>query len=986
MKDVASQASAWASHMGNSSPSLEVPSPLSNEWLIASEAALRLGITPELLFFYTSRSFQKRREESRRLPTHEVEGSTRFLISELDAFDRYLREPWAEIGETRRDPPQKVLAYLHAESGGCCTRCGSGVAVQTAHIDPWAGSRCNHHHNLLRICSACHNEHDAHHSLPTEELKKLKAAGVDRLRGHLRSRLQLQPHFPLPSPDPVFVGRTDELERIRDSLRTDRYLLVHGPGGIGKTQLVLRALQVADTGRPVLWVEAERYDGIEAMRAALEVSLRSVQQGGGGSIESVLDKLQACLVIDGLEQLKASDIDAVDDWITHLQTQLTNTQIIVTSQADFAQARIDNYVRLAGIAVEAGEQILAHYLRPGTPTDASSLQELVALADGHPLTLRLEATLINHFGSSAITLDQIRRRGADLLEIQKRSSQNRRTSIRTCLSLAYDALTDDERKLLYVVANAPGGLFSQMLGDNQDWVSDGRSAIAGAWRWGLIEGTDRGEPRERVRMLSPIASYAIARWSEERPNEARRLTIELANNFAVMAAVISTHSEKSGGLPNMVGRFEEELPNLLRVLDIAEKQPDDPRLGLMASSICTELMRYFFVIHLGQIGSQVMLRGARIALRDGRLRSASNLLTMAVDLAHRSQEHIDTTAAMALIEEIGHKTDGPRTSGNVALCRALAGSLRDNSDIVHEQALSAIEHFKEALSSASKSSDESADLEGIQNDLSSSYGLLGGALLAKRKFAAAANAYRSSLGLVRGQSIAVNAGQLHHQIGNCEAYLGNLSEAALRYTEAAKQFHAIGMRGYLGNALSEFGHLLLEFDAESDWPGMPSDEIISRGVEDVTGTIEGCFGQYPFDPNACSSALRNLFGMIVLVSFSKQGRNMAFPKSLRTELLPWAEEAVYAMDEIWWDELGSEAVHALKVLLDLEAAIVQFEHDTRHSKIAFTEVAPLAAACKRLGFIGGHPDRGCHWLIVYLRRRWALAGDELNEFLAPLLK
>ena len=303
---------------------------------------------------------------------------------------------------------------------------------------------------------------------------------------------------------------------------------------------------------------------------------------------------------------------------------------------------------------------------------------------------------------------------------------------------------------------------------------------------------------------------------------------------------------------------------------------------------------------------------------------------------------------------------------------------------MHEQALSAIQHFKQALSSASKSSGENADLESIENDLSFSYGLLGDALLARRDFAAATNAYRGSLDLVRGQSVAVNVGQLHHQIGNCEANLGNLAEAALRYTEAAKQFHAIGMRRYLGNALSEFGHLLLEFDAESDWPNMPSDEIIEAGVEDVSSTIEGCFGQYPFDLGACSTALRNLFGMIALISFSKKESTLAFPTSLRMELLPWAEEAVYAMDEIWWDELGSDAVHALKAVLGLEAAIAQFEHDARHSKTGPIEVAPLATACKSLGFFGGHPDRGCHWLIVYLRRRWGLAGDELNEFAARL--
>jgi tetratricopeptide (TPR) repeat protein len=969
--------------MDISSPDFEATSPLPNDWLNAAEAALHLGINPELLFFYTSRSFRKRPGESRQLATHEIEGSTRFLVSELDAFDRYLKEPWAEVGEARRDLPSKLLAYLHAESGGCCMRCGSGVAVQTAHIDPWANSRCNHHHNLLRICSACHNEHDAHHSLSTKELQKLKASGIDRLRGSLQGRLKLQPYFPLPSPDPLFIGRAEELKLIRESLRTDRYLLVHGPGGIGKTQLVLRALQAGDTGRPVLWIEAERYDSIEAMRGALEVSLRSFQQGGGLLLESVLDKLQACLVIDGLEQLEVPDIDAVDDWITHLQTKLTNTQIIVTSQADLAQAQIDNYVRLTGIAVEAGIQILTHYLRPGTPSDDSSMCELIGFADGHPLTLRIEAMLINHFGSSAITLNQIRRRGADVLEIQKRSSQNRHTSLRTCLSLAYDALTDDERRLLYVVASAPGGLFSQMLEDNQDWVSDARSAIAAVWKWGLIEGANRGEPRERVRMLSPIASYAIARWRDESPDEARRLTMDLARNFGVMAAVLAMHSEKNGGFPNMVARFEEELPNLLRVLDLAEKQIDDSQLGLIATGVCATLMRYFFVIHLGHIGSQVMLRGARIAVRDGRMRSASNLLAMTVGLAHRSQERIDLVAALVLIDEIGRESDDPETLGNVALCRAIAGSLQNSNDILHEQALSAIGHFEEALSSASKSSNENADVESIENDLSSSYGLLGDALLARCAFAEAANAYRSSLSLVGGQSIAVNAGQLHHQLGNCEAYQGNLREAALLYTEAARQFYAIGMRGYLGNALSEFGHLLLEFGPDGNWPTMPSDEIIEAGIEDVARTIESCFGQYPFDLGACATALRNLFGMIVLISFSETETTLVFPETLRTSLVPWAAEAVYAMDEIWIDELGGDAVHELRALLNLEAAFKRLEGIAPHVRSSPIEIAALASACKRLGFFWARPQQGRDWLLAYLGR-WGLSTDALNEFAEQL--
>lgn len=217
------------------------------------EAACHLGITPELLFFYTSRSFRKRPGDDRRLPTHELGGVSRFLQSELDAFEGYLQEPWAEAGEDRRDPPQKVLAYLHAESGGACVRCGAGAGVQTAHIDAWAISRSNHHHNLLRICSNCHNEHDKNNSLPTEELRKLKARSIERLRGQLKTRMNLGTQCRSPAPDPLFVGRVNELSALREALRTEQFLLVRGPGGVGKTELTLQALAAAETGRAVLW-------------------------------------------------------------------------------------------------------------------------------------------------------------------------------------------------------------------------------------------------------------------------------------------------------------------------------------------------------------------------------------------------------------------------------------------------------------------------------------------------------------------------------------------------------------------------------------------------------------------------------------------------------------------------------------------------------------------------------------------------------------
>jgi hypothetical protein len=69
------------------------------------EAAYHLGITPELLFAYTRSRFRKSRTEARRLGTVEVDGTTRFNRIELDDFDRYLQQLWADPG-SRTDPPK----------------------------------------------------------------------------------------------------------------------------------------------------------------------------------------------------------------------------------------------------------------------------------------------------------------------------------------------------------------------------------------------------------------------------------------------------------------------------------------------------------------------------------------------------------------------------------------------------------------------------------------------------------------------------------------------------------------------------------------------------------------------------------------------------------------------------------------------------------------------------------------------------------------
>ena len=210
------------------------------------EAAYHLGITPELVYAYTQYACGAK---GRRLSTVQVEGRTCFDEAELEDFDGYLRRPWVGEGVDRSRPPQWMEMHLRAESGNRCLRCRQGIGVETAHIEAWSRSKSHHHGNLVRICSGCHDEHDRHRSLPTAELRAIKDAAVTRTRASLAREMELAAgRFGPPPSETMFVGRAQDLDMLCTALEESRAVLVRGVGGIGKTQLLLKALERRQAG------------------------------------------------------------------------------------------------------------------------------------------------------------------------------------------------------------------------------------------------------------------------------------------------------------------------------------------------------------------------------------------------------------------------------------------------------------------------------------------------------------------------------------------------------------------------------------------------------------------------------------------------------------------------------------------------------------------------------------------------------------------
>ncbi len=89
---------------------------------------------------------------------------------------------------------------------------------------------------------------------------------------------------PFPAPLAGFVGRRDEVRRVRDLLAASRVLVLTGPGGIGKTRLALHVARAVERAFPggLVFIEGAREQQplLDRLLAALEALPRHGERDG----------------------------------------------------------------------------------------------------------------------------------------------------------------------------------------------------------------------------------------------------------------------------------------------------------------------------------------------------------------------------------------------------------------------------------------------------------------------------------------------------------------------------------------------------------------------------------------------------------------------------------------------------------------------------------------------------------------------------------
>lgn len=247
---------------------------------------------------------------------------------------------------------------------------------------------------------------------------------------------------PLPVPPGPLFGRERPLATIETALCPQRWVLLVGPGGIGKSRLAYELC--AKMGGT--FVDASGVDTEEALAAriarAWNIPLRDSDPVD--QVALVLSRRDGLLVLDDLDALVLEG--ALMRWV-HAASRLC---LLGTARHRTGLAG-EVVIEIPPLDVDMGEQLFVHHARLAADTfrvrrdDRAVIHRLIERVDGMPLAIQLLAA----HAAVAAPHDLIARLNLDLLA---RSGKDRHSSMRAIVQDSLDQLPAEEHSLLLYLA------------------------------------------------------------------------------------------------------------------------------------------------------------------------------------------------------------------------------------------------------------------------------------------------------------------------------------------------------------------------------------------------------------------------------------------------------------------------------------------------------------------------------------------------------
>ncbi|MDQ0989234.1 LuxR C-terminal-related transcriptional regulator [Streptomyces sp. V3I7] len=255
----------------------------------------------------------------------------------------------------------------------------------------------------------------------------------------------------LPAEQSSFVGRAEEIARIRRALEQGRSVTLVGPGGVGKSRTALRAARTLQERYPDgAWLaELSGLSDPELVPGFLASALEVPEQAGMDMLDAVVAHVQGrrmLIVLDTCEHLLeacAGVCDALLRGAAEVSVLATSRQpldvagecLVPIAPLDRHDA-LDLFLQRAALAAPGWE---------ATEADRCRVQELVERLEGVPLALELAAVRLR-----VAPLENLLARLDDRFDVltgTRRGSLDRHRTLRAAIGWSYDLCTPEERLL-----------------------------------------------------------------------------------------------------------------------------------------------------------------------------------------------------------------------------------------------------------------------------------------------------------------------------------------------------------------------------------------------------------------------------------------------------------------------------------------------------------------------------------------------------------
>jgi tetratricopeptide (TPR) repeat protein len=415
-----------------------------------------------------------------------------------------------------------------------------------------------------------------------------------------------------PIPETGFIGRSRELLALQRLLHQERYAVLRGQGGEGKTALaaelarwLVRSQQITRAAFVSVETHSHRAAVLDAIGRQLVGPAYSVAtydslEKATLPVERALLEQATLLVVDNMESLllppyidtsaalseeAGRELAAILQLCARLNGK-GDTRLLFTSrealpapfaagpqQRDLLRLDPNDAVKLVERALNAADGA------DGAALDAAreQIEQLVEAVHGHARSLALLAPALRSRGVEATRAALVEL----MLEMEQRFPGSREQSLFASVELSLRRLSPENRERARVLGVFHGGVDLDALRQMMQWEEAEVAALAGEL---IATGLATPNPYNHLSLNPALCLYLrgrleaterealTARWVEVMASYARFLNQQESQNAEVAATLT--------GL---------ELPNLFALLDLVQRQEDAEATIDLATSIYTLL-------------------------------------------------------------------------------------------------------------------------------------------------------------------------------------------------------------------------------------------------------------------------------------------------------------------------------------------------------------------------------------------------------------